>query len=165
MRKQIATFGLGESVFGIDVLLIKEISRIAELTPIPEAQDGLVGLMNLRGQIVTVFDLSKILDYHSSNDKGGERVFIVKTQPEIEPFITANLIANTTTSNDPAAFMIDTIEDVLEIDESEILPPPANQGGLDRELLSGVLKIENEIIPLLDLEVIINKTKTKSINK
>ena len=61
MARQIATFVLGKTLLGLDILLVKEVYRSVSITPIPDAPEHIRGLMNLRGRVVTVMDLNTCL--------------------------------------------------------------------------------------------------------
>lgn len=138
----VLTFYLNETLFGIDITLVKEINRNIEYTPVPDARPYIVGLLNMRGQIVTLFNLQKLMDYESESEKLKNSCIILKTLP-----------------NDPnqIGFLIDRLGDVEDINVNECEAPPANVGGIDGEYINGVVKLKTELLLILEPEKIFKK--------
>ena len=106
---KVLTFELCDGLFGIDITLVKEINRNVEFTPIPDSPPHIVGLFNMRGQIVTLFDLGKLMNYPGDHENKITTCIILKAAP-----------------NDPnqIGFLIDGSGDVIEVDEDLCEPPP-----------------------------------------
>jgi purine-binding chemotaxis protein CheW len=135
MIEKVLTFYLKDTLFGINITLIKEINRNAEYTSVPDAKPYIIGLFNMRGQIVTLFDLGKILGLPESDKSAGSACVILKYKP-----------------NDPnqSGFLIDRTGDVIDIDREECELPPANIGYLEGEYIDSVVKLSNELLILID---------------
>ena len=58
---ELATFYVGEALCGMDILKVQEINKLMEMTKVPQAPSYVMGILNLRGQIVTIIDLGKKL--------------------------------------------------------------------------------------------------------
>jgi purine-binding chemotaxis protein CheW len=151
---QYSTFRLGDRLFGLDLMMIREINRILDITPVPHARQHIRGLINLRGQIVTILDLGVRL--------GLERQEIIETSHNIILKTTGELAsvrhegANAyTTSNDLVGFLVDAIGDVVEADESTIEPPSANVSEAEGGFLSGVIKTDAGLLVLLDIHEVL----------
>ena len=149
MIKQIIKFKLNNIFLGIDVLLIREINRKIELTSVPTATDNIRGLMNLRGKIVTVIDLNVCLNESPTEITDESRLLIMKTDHEIKYYQNEGLLDKVQMGDDIVGFVIDTMGDVLDIDEDDILPTPPNLDMAGRELIDGVIKLEDNLIMLL----------------
>ena len=89
---QIATFHIGKEVFGIDILLMKEIGKKSKMTKVPQSPEFILGLMNLRGQIVTIVDPGVFLDQTLKVPIQDQRLIILKNENELEQLRKKNLI-------------------------------------------------------------------------
>lgn len=134
MTEQILTFYLCDSLIGINVKLIKEINRNIEYTPVPGAKPHIIGLFNMRGQVVTLFDLARLIGL-SGQSQAGKLTCIILKEPGYP---------------DQVGFRIDKPGDVLEIDRNDFESPPANINGMESEFLSSVIKLENELLLVID---------------
>ncbi len=136
---ELATFYLGDALCGMDILKVQEINKLLEMTKVPQAPDYVKGIVNLRGQIVTVIDLGKKLGL-SMTDLGLE---------------TRNIIVNST--NEYVGLLVDRIGDVERTDWDKIEPPPANIGGVQGKYFEGVFKKEKSLIGILNVEEVLKE--------
>jgi purine-binding chemotaxis protein CheW len=160
MTRQIATFVLGETLLGVDILLVKEIYRQKTFSPIPDAPAELRGLMNLRGRVVTVIDLNVQLNRPPSEITDETRLLIFKTQAEIEGYIEAGRLPEITLGEDIVGFLIDRMDDVLTASAGDVLPPPPNVVDIDETLIDGVVKKGNQLVILLDVAAVLEGVLT-----
>ena len=138
---QYATFRLGDRLFGLDLTSIREINRILDITPVPHSREHVRGLINLRGQIVTILDLGVRL--------GLERQDACET--------SHNIILKAS-GNDLVGLLVDAIGDVVEADPSTMEPPSANVSEAEAGCLAGVIKADSGLLVLLDIhEVLANE--------
>jgi purine-binding chemotaxis protein CheW len=151
---QYATFRLSEHLFGLDIVLIREINRILDITPVPRAIPHVRGLINLRGQIVTIIDLGVRLGLPHRDIQEESRNIILKTNAELASACQSGG-QHRVTSTDIAGFLVDAIGDVVVAGESTIEPPSANVGEAEGRYLKGVLKTDAGLLVLLDLEAIL----------
>lgn len=145
--RSFATFVLNEQLYGIEILLIREINRQLEMTPVPHAADYIRGLLNLRGQIVTILDLNKRLGLKDTILSERSHNIILKTDQELQS-INKELV----TAPDKVGFLVDDIQDVLIVSEEEIELPPANMGKVDGQFMSGVIKQSDKLVTILSVE-------------
>ena len=82
--RQFATFTLGQSLLGIEVLLVREINRLMDITPVPASANYVKGLINLRGHVATILDLGVLLDLPVKAAAGSTHQVILKTNGELE---------------------------------------------------------------------------------
>ncbi|MBF0100018.1 MAG: chemotaxis protein CheW [Desulfobacterales bacterium] len=151
MVRQIATFFLGKTLLGIDILLVKEVYRQMSITPIPGAPNLLKGLMNLRGRVVTIIDLNVCLKRQPIQDVSLCRLLILKTEEEIIRFKQHNLIEHVDIGEDIVGLLIDTMDDVIEVKDEDILSPPSNLGEMDHTLIRGIIKRNDQLVILLNI--------------
>ena len=149
---QLAVFKVGEEVFGIDILLTKEISRIHDITPIPATPLFIMGLMNLRGQVVTVVKPSILMGKSESKINVDSRLLIIKTHEQADILLRRGLLSEVNLGNDSLALLIDNVGDVFEYKEESIEPPPPHIEEKHKELVSGVVQLTNSLVIILNIE-------------
>jgi purine-binding chemotaxis protein CheW len=150
MMVQFSTFRVGEWLFGMDIRIIQEINRIPDITPLPLSEEYVRGFINLRGQIVTILDLGVRLGLPRKAIGLESHNIILK--PSAIPSSTRNGGGVGSSGSDPVGLLADEIGDVLEAEESNFEPLPANVGGPDSRFLSGVIKFGEDLMVLLDLK-------------
>ena len=155
MIRQFATFRLGDGLFGVDVLLVREINQQMDITPAPLASSWVRGLINLRGQVVTVFDLRVRLGMPAEETTEASHILILKTEAELALLRARENNAALRTCEDMIGLLVDDIGDVVEMDESEIEPPPANAGGVEGRFVQGVVKLEGELMLVLKIQEVL----------
>jgi len=155
VSRQIATFVLGKTLLGLDILLVKEVYRGVSTTPIPDAPEQIRGLMNLRGRVVTVMDLNTCLNRQTS-EKGTENyLLILKTDEEIKGYQKKGDLAGISLGDDIAGFLIDQMDDVIEVETGEILPSPPNLEEVEAKLVEGIIKKGDLLVILLDITAVL----------
>ncbi len=135
---RLVTFQMVDSLYGIDVLIVKEINKLFDITPVPQSPEYIKGILNLRGQIVTIIDLSKKLGFLLTELRDEKCIIIVDSMGE------------------DIGFLVEQINDVVQVDLEQVEPPPSNIGGVQGKLFKGVLKTENNLIGILDVEEVLN---------
>jgi purine-binding chemotaxis protein CheW len=134
---QLATFFLGDELFGVDALRVQEIMTYQEITDVPLAPDYVRGLINLRGQIVTVIDLRRRLGFEKlENETTG-----------------MNLIVNS--DEGLMSLLVDKIGNVLDVHADHLKPPPGTIRGIAVQYIQAVYQLEDELLIVLDLESIL----------
>ncbi|MCX7841953.1 MAG: chemotaxis protein CheW [Clostridia bacterium] len=136
MTGKVLTFRLEGGLLGIDITLVKEISRSVEFTPVPDAPEYIVGLFNMRGQVVTLLNLMKMIG------KDGK-----KWEQKSACIFLKNLQGD---ASDQVGFPIDAPGDVVDIEDEQCEPPPANVGGMEGEFIECVVKLEDELLIIID---------------
>ncbi len=131
---QLATFVVGRFLFGIDVLNVQEVLRFQRMTRVPLAPPVIVGLINLRGQIVPAIDMRR-------------RLFLEARTSEERPM---NLVVRT--EDGAVSLLVDDIGDVLEVESSAFENTPANVAQNVREMIRGVYKLRSRLLFVLDTE-------------
>lgn len=144
---QLVNFRLRNEEFGLDVSSIREITRITNISHVPEAPFFLRGVMNLRGKIIAVIDLSKLFGFASQEDL-----------PKSARIIVAEL------KNQTVGILVDDVQEVLKIPEENIEPAPELIGSeVKKDYIRGVGKLENRLILLLDLEKIMTPHEMEEV--
>jgi purine-binding chemotaxis protein CheW len=136
---QLATFYIGEALCGMDILKVQEINKLIEMTRVPQSPEYVLGILNLRGEIVTIVDLGKKLRLKSTemSDK------------------TRNIIVNS--NGEHIGLMVEKISDVIQAEWEKVEAPPANIGGVQGKYFTGVFKTEDRLIGILDVEKVLEE--------
>ncbi|MGC9100832.1 MAG: chemotaxis protein CheW [Caldisericum sp.] len=128
----VVTFYLGDFLFGIYAEKVMEINKDLDITPVPLSAPYILGIMNLRGQIITVIDLAKKIN------------FKIETQPRL------NLIVKN--QDEAVSFLIERISDILEIPEAKLEDPPEKIEGLDKEYVDKIYQLPDKLFAILKVE-------------
>ena len=131
---QLVTFRLGNEEFGIDIKKVQEINRMIDITKIPNAPDHVEGVVNLRGKIVPIVSLRTKLNFEEVERDKSTRIMVV----EIDGCVLG--------------FIVDSVSEVLRIQDPKIEPTPSITGGNDTTYIQGVINLADRILILLDLE-------------
>ena len=149
---QYATFHLEDRLFGQSIPMVREIIRCYTITPVPHAKAHIRGLINLRGQVVTILDLAVRLGMPQRDIQDSSHIIILKTNAELVSMQSRGEGRGLQTSADMVGFLVDDIGDVVEADEGKIEPPSANVSDAEGRFLSGVLKTDAGLLVLLDIK-------------
>jgi purine-binding chemotaxis protein CheW len=152
---QYASFQLGGRLFGLDLMMIREINRIQDITPVPHARGHIRGLINLRGQIVTILDLGVRLGLERAGILDTSHNIILKTNSELAA-VRREGAAQQSTATDLVGFLVDAIGDVVEADDATIEPASANVSEAEGVFLSGVIKTGAGLLVLLDIHEVLH---------
>jgi purine-binding chemotaxis protein CheW len=158
MMRQFISFYLGTERYAIDILLAKEIGRLHEVSPVPEAPEYLIGIMNLRGQILTVMDPQFFLAQKTHVPLAQRTLIILKTKAELNRLnkLTRKTFSTDIAIKDPLAILVDKMGETLNVEEKEILPPLPNVANEKEEFISGLIQQQNQFIIILAIEQLIN---------
>lgn len=137
---RVVVFRLGDEVFGANVHQVREIIKIREFTKIPNAPSYVRGVINLRGQITTILDLRRLLGMSSEEIGSDARIIILDSRE------TA------------VGVIVDVVLGVMRMAQKDIEPPPKIADTSAMEFINGVAKNEKNLIILLDLEKLLEKS-------
>ncbi|WP_291321327.1 chemotaxis protein CheW [Desulfonatronospira sp.] len=144
---QMVTFNIGGEEFGVEILTVQEIIRMMQITKVPKAPDFVEGVINLRGKVIPVIDLRKRFGLEPKGHDKNTRIVVV----EINKMIVG--------------FIVDSVSEVLRIPADTVEPPPPVVAGLDSEYISGVGKLEDRLLILLDLDRLLSREEKKVLSQ
>jgi purine-binding chemotaxis protein CheW len=157
----VSTFTLGELYLGINIILVREINRSMECTPVPGSQDYIRGMLNIRGRVISLFDLKRRLGWSEEEvvDKDIKQYnVIMKTHAEVIK-INPTLAGTQCPWEDPVGLAVDQLGDVREIVDDNILPPPANLRGIAADFVHGVVEFEKNLLIIIDVAMVLGLDK------
>ncbi|PCJ18033.1 MAG: hypothetical protein COB02_11945 [Candidatus Cloacimonadota bacterium] len=154
---KLATFWIDKSLFAVDILLTREISPMHQITHVSKAPPYVLGLINLRGQIITVVDPAHFLHNTPNPSTKNCRFLIITSNEDLKHLKKMELIGDVKLGKEPLAVKIDKVDDVIDINEDQILPPPSTLSGIDREMISGVVEINGELVVIMNMPKFVAK--------
>jgi purine-binding chemotaxis protein CheW len=142
---QLVTFTLGGEEYAVDILKVQEINRMKEITRVPNAPYYVEGVINLRGKVIPVVSLRKFFGLPEEEDRSKQKIMIMDIQGT-----TIGLI-------------VDAVSEVLRISTNIVEPPPSMTSSVSSEFISGIAKLEDRLIILLDMDRLIGKEESANI--
>ncbi len=134
-RTQYVSFTIENEIYAIDVLHIQEILREPEITPVPGAPCYVLGVINLRGNVVSVVNAR-------------DRFKL----PAIESTPMTRIIVVGFKDNAKLGILVDSVAEVVEIENSKIEPPPNVGSDTTSSFIQGVVCRENDLLTLIDVD-------------
>ena len=146
---QMVGFVVANELFGVNILMVQEIIKEATITAIPDAPDFIVGVINLRGNIIPILDLHKRL-----------KLKAVKQDPTDDTWILILNIGGRVTG-----FVVDRVTRVIKVQTKSIRPAPELVvQGLDSDYIRGVCKQDQQLLTILDFNRILLVDEFKKIS-
>ncbi len=139
------TFRLADEIYGINVMQVQEVLRMTDVAPVPGAPHFVMGIINLRGNVVTVLDTRKLLDLATSDITDSSRIMIIESGK-----VTVGLL-------------VDSVAEVVNIASSDIDPPPSVGNDEGSRYIQGVYSTDQQILILIDLNKLINEENRDAI--
>ena len=133
---EILEFTLGDSHYGINVAKIREILTYQEVTPVPNTHPSVEGIFMPRDTMITVINLKNSLGMEQSDEKG---LFIITNFNKLD-----------------IAFHVDQVIGLHRVSWDEIIKPDSTLNGTDGSVSTGVIKIDNKLVVILDFESIVS---------
>ena len=141
---QIVTFQVGKESFGLDILKVHEIIRFQPLTRIPSQPPYVEGVLNLRGKIVPVVSLRQRIGLDKQEAGKTTKIVVASVKKEV------------------LGFVVDSVSEVLRIRSSTVEPAP-RLGEVRQKYVSGVGKVDSQLLLLLDLDVLLSDDETAQV--
>ena len=145
---QLVTFHLGEELYGVNIMDVKEIVRLQNVRVIPNAPYYVEGIINLRGEIIPIIDLHKRFRIQSvsKNDSDFEGGFIILN-------IDGSKIG----------IIIDKVERVVTVKGEDVKDPPQMLSGIGTEYIEGVVREETGYLIMLNTRKLFNAKELQKI--
>ncbi len=135
---KLACFRVGDQLYSLDILRIKEVIRPIKLTPVPKAPQFIEGVINLRGVVLPVVDLRKRFDQPAGVADSKTRILICVLSGKI------------------IGLIVDEVIEVKSFSRNDIQPPPRFTKGLDSDYFLGVCQRDDDLVMIMNLERILS---------
>jgi purine-binding chemotaxis protein CheW len=152
-QKQYLTFTLGGEMFSISILCIKEIIWYANLTEVPMMPACIRGVINLRGAVVPVMDLSSRFGKPPTPVTKSTCIIIIEVQSQNEG------------ESQSMGVVVDAVQAVLEIPSSEIEPPPTFGAKIRSDFIEGIGKVNGKFVILLNVNRVLSNEEIGAMGR
>ncbi len=142
---QLVSFTLAKELYGIEITKVREIILITDITRIPETPDFLKGLINLRSTVIPVIDLRVRFGLPEGELTDESRIMVLQA------------------CGKTIGIVVDAVSEVLRVKQDQISPPPPTVAGLGREYLSGLVKLDEKLLILLDIDKIFGEEELQAM--
>jgi purine-binding chemotaxis protein CheW len=139
---QLVSFHLDKEEYGIEITRVREIILMGEITRVPETPPHIKGLINLRSTVIPIVDLRLRFGLREEAPTDHTRIMVVN--------VAGKMIG----------IVVDAVSEVLRISQEQIAPPPPTVAGLNNEYLTGLVKLDNRMLILLDIDKIVGRVES-----
>ncbi len=139
---QYLTFRLGEETFALEINKVREVLDFTVITKVPRMPKFLRGVINLRGDVVPVIDLRLSLDMNAIRKTADTCIVIVELEIDGEPT--------------KMGILTDAVEEVIDLQTSQIAPPPRLGTRLRTEFIKGIGKQDENFLIILDMDRVLS---------
>lgn len=143
---QWVTFRLDQETYGINVMLVQEVLRVSEIAPVPGAPEYVLGIVNLRGNVVTVIDTRKRFGLPPKNVDDSTRIVIIEVEGQV------------------IGILVDSVAEVLDLRASAIEMAPNVGNEESARYIQGVASVKGELLILIDLNRLLTDTERQDIS-
>ncbi len=143
---QWVTFFLDGEIYGVNVLQVQEVLRVSEISPVPGAPEYVLGIINLRGNIVTVVDMRQRFGLQPKELDDLSRIVIIE--------VTGYVIG----------ILVDSVAEVAYLRESSMESAPNVGSGESSRYIQGVCNRENQLLILVDLNKLLDDDEWKDVS-
>ncbi|VAW69656.1 Positive regulator of CheA protein activity (CheW) [hydrothermal vent metagenome] len=132
-HRQCVTYRLNEEIYGINVMLVQEVLRVTDIAPVPGAPSYVIGIINLRGNVVTVIDTRMRFGLPPKEMDDSTRIVIIEAE------------------NQTVGIVVDSVSEVVDIYGHEIETAPNVGNDETARYIEGVVSRDEELLILVDL--------------
>lgn len=137
---ELLAFRVGEQEYSVDIMTVREIRGWSPATPLPHAPDYVCGVINLRGAVLPIIDLSARLGMQAIEATSRNVIIVMQV------------------ANQTVGILVDAVSDILTILKSDIQPPPEMTGSMGHAFISGLTIVEDRMIRVIDLSGVLPDT-------
>jgi len=134
----LTVFSFDEALFAVDAMRVQEIIRVGAITPVHHAPEHVLGIINLRGRIVTVLDPDCRMGLDTQERSPQSRILIVDWQDE------------------QVGLLVSRIHDMVSTESEQLAAPPSNLKKTLGGFLAGVLQLKEQMVSILDLQPLLS---------
>ncbi|NRQ42271.1 chemotaxis protein CheW [Rheinheimera sp. YQF-2] len=143
---QWVTFKLQDETYGINVMQVQEVLRYTEIAPVPGSPDYVLGIINLRGNVVTVIDTRSRFGLAPADVTDNSRIVIIEAEKQV------------------LGIMVDSVAEVVYLKSSEIDTAPNVGTDESARFIQGVSNREGELLILVDLNKLLSEEEWEEVN-
>ncbi|WP_352418842.1 chemotaxis protein CheW [Proteiniborus sp.] len=145
-ENQYVVFKLGKEEYGIDIMNVREIVQYQESVKVPNSPKFIEGIINFRGNVIPIVCLKKRFGMKDKATDANTRIIVINLNDK------------------QIGFLVDEASQTIRLDDSNIDPTPDIITGIERKYITGVGKLDNRLIILIDLEKVLTEDEKDKIN-
>ncbi len=142
--RELIAFRIGDQEFCVDIMGVREIRGWTKATPLPRSPGYVLGVINLRGAVLPIIDLSARLGLKAAEPSERHVIIVVQI------------------GSRSAGLLVDAVSDILTVTDEDIQPTPEMSSDLERSYARGILAIEKRMICLIELGALIDVTESEA---
>jgi purine-binding chemotaxis protein CheW len=142
--RELIAFRVGDQEFCVNVMAVREIRGWTPVTPLPHAPQFVMGVINLRGAVLPIVDLSLRLGMKSTQPTERHVIIVVQVKSKV------------------IGLLVDAVSDVLTVSDENIQPTPEISSDLERQYARGILAIDSRMICLIELGALFNDAESEA---
>ena len=144
--KQLISFTVGAEEYGLELLRVKEVIRMRQITWLPKAPSCVKGIINLRGDVIPIVDLRDRFGLQPQEQTAMTRVVVV----EVEGM--------------PVGMVVDSASQVVRVPADQFDPPPTAMGEVSRDFITAVGKMGDKLVSMIDVDRILKPEEMSQIS-
>ncbi len=141
------TFILGDEIYGIEILKAREIIGLMDITTVPQTPEYMKGVINLRGKVIPVIDLR--LKFSLPEEEHTQETCVIVVE----------------VNDTSIGLIVDRVSEVSDISGEEIENAPGFGQGIDTSFITGLGKVKDKIIILLDIETVLSSEELEMVEE
>lgn len=145
--RQFVIFNLNQENFGVEITEVKEIIKPVQIYKVPNTPEYIEGLINLRGKVHTVFNLRKKFSLPAREFDDNTKIIVVNVNSIM------------------VGFIVDEVNEIIRVEDEDIEAAPQDITALNRRYISGIAKISEKIVILLDLARVLSAEEAVAAEK
>jgi purine-binding chemotaxis protein CheW len=146
-ERQILVFTLADEELGLDISCVREVLRPQKTYPLPKTPHFIEGVINLRGYILALIDLRKRLIAKPAEEEPNKKIIVCRINKSI------------------VGLTVNSLREIITLSKEDIMPIPEGVSmQMEADAISGIARVGERIIPILDLEHILTKTEFKELS-
>lgn len=145
--QQLVKFYIADEAFGISIKQIFQILKPQEVFKVPNTPPFIEGLINLRGKVMTVFNLRKRFNLPDKENDEDTKILVIRMDEYL------------------LGFTVDSVSEIVRVQEEDIVETPPTLTNFDKRFLSGVAKVEEKLVLLLNLEKILTPDEENRVKE
>jgi purine-binding chemotaxis protein CheW len=142
--RELIAFRIGDQEFCVNIMIVREIRGWTKTTPMPHSPDYMMGVINLRGAVLPILDLSRRLGMKPAVPSERHVIIVVQVREKI------------------IGLLVDAVSDILSVTDDNIQPTPEISSELERSFARGIMAIDKRMICLLELDALIERTESEA---
>ena len=146
-ERQILVFTLADEELGLDISCVREVLRPQKTYPLPKTPHFIEGVINLRGYILALIDLRKRLIAKPTEEEANKRIIVCRINKSI------------------VGLTVNSLREIITLSKEDIIPTPEVVSmQIEADVISGIAKVGERIIPILDLEHILTEKEVTELS-